>query len=298
MVRSKCNCYHSGMKSIREQVKELWMENPHITAKPACKKLKLDIKAHGRYVNNLLSSFRCHYIFGSHLGAQGVPHRRVFVWECVPRGVVECGEALRRGWVEVVNRNGMLVVRDVGRGSVHWYKGGLVRLYLRGAVQLARAKELFCRAFGWFTPAQWKKYLDVPLREESKHWVFEVGAPMPRFDIRQFERSHGIRIFADKSHPTAIEIEETQPFWITRFERVTDKLAVEIEQHLNLIKAWQKEAKARRSGVGAVTGQVIRLSNPRPVYLGKNRWWDPLTKKKFIRISPGTCIEAQEGKSV
>lgn len=296
MVRSKCNCYDSGMKSIRGQVKELWMEKPHITAKPACKKLKLDIKAHGRYVNNLLSWFRCHYIFGSHLGAQSFPHRRVFVWECVPRDVVHSA-ALQDGWVKVDNRNGMWVFRD-DRGTVHWYKGGLVRLYLRGAVQLARAKELFCRAFSWFTAEQWKKFLDVPLREESKHWVFEVGGQMPRFDIRQFERSHGIRIFADKSHPTAIEIEETQPFWIARFERVTDKLAVEIEQHLNLIKAWQKEARARRSGVGAVTGQVVRLSNPRPVYLGKNRWWDPLTKKRFIRISPGMGVEARGGESV
>ena len=121
-----------------------------------------------------------------------------------------------------------------------------MRLYLRGAVQLARAKELFCRAFSWFSDEQLCRFLDVPLREESRHWTFEVGSTLPRFDIRKFNRSHGIRIFADKSHPTAVEVEESQPFWIGELREAVELFGLEIKEHLKLIKEWQKEARTNR----------------------------------------------------
>jgi len=143
----------------------------------------------------------------------------------------------------------MWVFRD-DRGSVHWYKGGVVRLYLRGAVQLARAKELFCRAFSWFSDEQFVEFLDCPIREELRHWVFDVGAPMPRFDIRNFEKSHGLRIFTDGSHPTSLEVEETRPLSLVQFEETIGKLdgtidnfGVNLKEHLNLIQTWQKEAE-------------------------------------------------------
>ena len=240
--------------SLRQQIYELWVENPYIRPKEACKKLNLDYKTKGAMVRVRLSEFRCYHKFGSPQKAQTAPHRRVFVWERVERpvDVDGAGELVmplfvgRAGWKWVLgNNNGMWVFRD-DRGSVHWYKEGLVRLYLKGAVQLARAKELFCRAFSWFSPEELKKFLDVPLREELKHWVFDVGAPMPRFDIRQFERSHGIRIFTDGSHPTALEVEEGRPFWLDAFQDATDKFGVEIQEHLKLIQMWQKEAKFYR----------------------------------------------------
>lgn len=247
-------------ESIRKKVYEAWVQNPYFTATKICRKLHLKYKKHGNYVNKLLSEFRSYHKLGLPLGPQKLPHKRVFVWENVPRSLF-CGvrvvgrefeseghlrAAMRLcGWSEVANRNQMWVFRD-DLGAVHWYKGGLVRLYLRGALQLAKAKELFCRAFSWLGDEELAKYLDVPLREKSKHWVFELGAPVPRFDIRKFERSHGIRIFADGSHPTAVEVEETEPFWIGELREVTRAFGEEIKAHMELIKEWQKEAKARR----------------------------------------------------
>ena len=182
------------------------------------------------------------------------PHKRTFVWEEVPRrlfydrlgigesGVIEGLNAL--GWERASNRNRMLIYRD-DCGAVHWYKGGLVRLYLRGPVMLARAKELFCRAFSFMTPEQWCKYLDVPLREESRHWVFLVGAPLPRFDIRQFERSHGIRIFTDGSHPTALEVEDSTPFWLDKLERVQKQFAENLKTHLAVQDATKQLVQSK-----------------------------------------------------
>lgn len=237
------------LDSLRRKVYDEWCKNPYNTAQKICESLSLIYKDHGAYVNNLLSQFRSYYQFGSPQKAHVLPEHRVFEWEKIER--VAC---LHVGWVEVENNpNRMWVFRDVPRGTVHWYKEGLVRLYLRGELQLAKAKELFARAFSWFTPEQLKEYLDVPLKETYKKWTFDIGQPLPRFDIRQFERSHGLRIFTDGSHPTSVHVGESVPFWIdeqrqaTReFGEVVGQFGSEIKEHLKLIKMWQEEAKSLR----------------------------------------------------
>ena len=113
--------------SIRQRIYKLWTKNPYITAKPACKKLNLNYKKHGSYIRKELSQFRSYHKFGLPQKALN-PHRRIFVWENVPRSLLFCGDMCRSleklGWSEVSNRNGMWIFRD-DRGSVHWYKGGL-----------------------------------------------------------------------------------------------------------------------------------------------------------------------------
>lgn len=236
------------LPSFRRQLYELWVKNPYITPKKACQELKEPWERRRKYAKKLLSEFRGYHKLGSPQEAH-LPHRRVFVWERVEG---DRGVALGRGWSVVANVNGMMVFRD-DRGSVHWYQRNLVRLYLRGEVKLARAKELFCRAFSWFSSEELGKYLDAPLREESKHWVFELGAPVPRFDIRTFEKNFGIRIFSDGSHPTSLEVEETEPFWIDRvnesisnFGKLHEQFGENLREHLRLIKLWQREAKGIR----------------------------------------------------
>lgn len=234
-------------KSIRQGVYILWVANPILKSKMICAILHISYHKSGAYINKLLSEFRSYYDLGSPQKAQRLPHRRVFVWECVPRRwlddwLVERGIPKDDwlgifGWRRVVNRNGMLVYRDYKeRGTIHWYKGGLVRLYLKGPVMLARAKELFCEAFKFIPREELFKFVDAPLREESRHWVFDIGSPLPRFDIRQFERSHGIRIFVDGSHPTAVEVLESNPFWLHSLENAVEKFGLYMKDHLGLVK--------------------------------------------------------------
>lgn len=250
------------LDSLRQKAYQTWVKNPYITAKKFCEDNKISYKIHGAYINKLLSEYRSYHQFVSPQEAH-LPEHRVFEWECIPRSC-----ELSVGWVEVVNRNGMWVFRDV-RGTVHWYKEGLVRLYLRGELQLAKAKELFSRAFSWFTPEQLRKYLDVPLNETYKKWTFNVGAPMARFDIRQFERSHGLRIFTDGSHPTSLHVGEATPFWIDEWRRtnqefgqVIGQFGVEIKEHLNLIQEWQKEAKTRMGAYALKRKRRIKKTQP------------------------------------
>lgn len=247
--------------SLRKKVFDLWVANPYITPTEACRRLVAKLsqlkyfhKKHGNTIRVYLCNFRRTYDLGRPLKPLS-PHRRVFVWENVPRNLLPASHP--RGWKLVANRNQMLTYRH-DYGTVHWYLGGMVRLHLRGPVQLSRAKELFCRAFSWLSMDQLNKFVSGTLREESKHWVFDMGSPLPSFDIRKFERSHGIRIFTDKSHPHAIEVEETTPFWIGELRETTRELdqtiqglGVQITKHLKLIGEWQKEAHSRRKSTDA-----------------------------------------------
>jgi len=242
--------------SLRKKLYDLWVQNPYLTAKNACLKLEENYSDHGNYMNKLLSEFRSYYHFGSPLKAHLFPEHRVFEWERIPRELLPGeGELEKRlsewGWKRVVNRNDVWSFRDpLGQGSVHWYVGGLVRLYLKGELKLAKAKELFCRAFRWFDANDLRKYLDVPLVEKYRKWTFEMGQPVPRFDIRQFERSHGLRIFTDGSHPTSWHVGESIPFWLDEQREATKELGVvvrefgfDIKEHLKLIVGAQQFVK-------------------------------------------------------
>lgn len=249
---TKCHDDSSDTLSLRERTYRAWVENPHISAKKLCSKWKISYKKHGHTLRNYLSQFRCHYIFGLPQKAQKLPHKRIFVWSSVERSEFAEAEALKHGWKRASNRNRMLSFSG-DRGTVHWYLGGLVRLYLRGAVQIARAKELFGRAFSWFSSADLCKFLDIPLKEELKQWVFEVGSPLPRFDIRSFEASHGLRFFSNGSNPKAVEVEETEPLYMAKYEQLLDRLGSKIDRlgsevdgHLDLIEKWKEEAEVRR----------------------------------------------------
>jgi len=255
---------------------------------------EIEYKTHGNYVNKLLSEFRSYYKqvrVGLPLkplkdGGVGVTARfvggvcvgrlekRTFVWENVPRQPYVGGVDYKKGEVPVVrlaeagwrpvlgNRNNMWIFRG-GFGHVHWYKNGLVLLYLKGEFSqaaLAKVKELFCKAFFFMSMQEVSKYLDVPIREVSRKWIFDVGAPMPRFKINHFERSHGLVALTDNSHPTCIHFLESVPFWIDEQKQVNDKLSsnidglsdtvgqmgLEIKAHLKLIRAWEKQSDASR----------------------------------------------------
>jgi len=253
--------------SLRKKVFDEWVKNPYTRALKICEIHHLDYNQHGKYINRLLSEFRSYHNLGLPQKAQRLEHR-VFEWECISRELLpgtdlDVGRRLMFwGWKPVENRNGMWTFKGDPRGSVHWYKEGLVRLYLKGELQLASAKELFCHAFRWFTPKELVQYLDAPLKETFRKWIFEIGSPMPKIDIRSFERSHGLHIFTDLSHRTSLHVGEATPFWIDEQRQATSELSgvvqqfgVEIKEHLKLITLWQEEAK----GVRVVRQQPVNV---------------------------------------
>lgn len=240
--------------TLKNLIYGLWVQNPHLTASKICQILRKEQKDwhvyyqnHGGYINKLLSEFRSYPKLGSPQRPLNPSlHRRVFVWEFLSRDyyLKENGG----GWQDVDNQNGMMVFRHEHLGSVHWYKGGKVILYLRGELSLNHVKELFCEAYRSVLPHKvLMKYVEADLRfnETERHWVFDLGVPIPRFEIPHFVRSHGMGIGADGSHPTGIEIRESKPFWIGEVYGTLELFAEQIKSHLELIETWKKEAETR-----------------------------------------------------
>ena len=235
----------SEQDTIKQRALALFQQNQKIKAKQACSKLNLPYDEKGKLINNYLSEFRYHLKFGNIPSEpKSLPHWRKWVWNSVVFSEEAHSRALCCGWRESRNRNGMLVFSG-GLGSVEWFRNGTVLVLVKGSSHLGRAKTLFCRAFSFLSDDELKVLCSGSLREFGRHWVFDQEKEMPRFEIDQFRKSHGLRIFSDRSHPTAVEVEELEPIYLQGFIEAQNKLAENIRAHLDLIDAYRKEAEER-----------------------------------------------------
>jgi len=225
------------------------MQNPRITPKQACLQLRISYHKHGHTVRTYLSEFRCQYenSAGAYW-AKNLPHWRRWEWNKVEMTEQRLSEALSNGWRNVKNKNGMRQFKS-SEGSVQWYPGGSVVICLRGSSNLGRAKGLFCLAFSWLSDSEKLSLCEGSFREVGRHWVFDQEKPMPRFSINQFQKSHGLRIYSDGSHPTAIEAEETVPLYLQNIITAQNLLAQNLRSHLELIENWKREAEERAAAL-------------------------------------------------
>jgi hypothetical protein len=101
-----------------------------------------------------------------------------------------------------------------------------------------------------------KKY-----RTSGFHSTYDTGQFLPKTKIKDFEKSHGVIIkLGDGSHPTSVEIEQTEPFWFFKIEQIVDKLGVQIESHLALVKLWREESVENRRTLTELH-QNLKLQN-------------------------------------
>lgn len=183
--------------------------------------------------------------------------------------------AVSHGWRRAPNRNRHLVFK-CDLGSVQWYPHGSVAVFTRGNSNLGIAKSLFCKAFSWLSNSELGSLCAGSASEVGRHWEIDVGKPVPRgISIDQFQKSHGLRIHTDKSHDlNIVEVEETVPLYLQEMVTLQRLFDQNIREHLALIEAWQKEAKARArvsrdrkprkrkkkfSGVTIVTGWLKKV---------------------------------------
>jgi hypothetical protein len=98
-------------------------------------------------------------------------------------------------------------------------------------------------------------------RTSSFHSTIETRQVLPKTKIKDFKKSHGIEIkLGDGSHPTSVEIEQTEPFWFNKIEEVIDKLGTQIDSHLALIKLWRKESVENKRALTELH-QNLKLQN-------------------------------------
>jgi hypothetical protein len=235
----------SEESNLKQRVYALFQQFPRISPKEACRMLNLSHAEKGHTIRTYLSGFRCQSNFGNIPSVPiSLPHWRKWRWNPVVFTEEGRDKALSSGWRVSKNRNKMLVFRH-GLGSVEWFQNGTVWLVLRGSSSLGNAKTLVCRAFCWLSDSDLSRLCEGSLREFSRQWVFETGSKLPRFEISQFQKSHGLRIFTDRSHPTSVEIEELEPLYLQMIIDQQNKFGENLRSHLDLVQSLNAESKKR-----------------------------------------------------
>lgn len=274
--------YVHSEKSIRQIVFDLMADNKDISPSQICFILH---QSYGfDFVNKqTVKNYMVDWRNRNYYTARPLrPHRRVFRW-FVERAEEREKSALSREWCVAGNRNRMFVWKG-DFGSVHWYLSGTVLVNLRGEALLARAKETFSRAFSFLPKEELVRLLDAPSREIGRQWVFDLGQPLPRFEIRHFEKSHGLRIYSDGSHPTSIEVSEAEPFWLHRMDEMSETMKLStvaftesMNEHLGIIKTFREESDARSNEVSLLLKDLRRFFRRRRQTRKpkkKPRFWD------------------------
>ena len=108
-------------------------------------------------------------------------------------------------------------------------------------------------------------YLQTLFKEKycttSFHSIIETGQVLPKTKIDYFKKTHGLTIkLGDGSHPTSVEIEQTEPFWFNKIEKIIDKLGIQINSHLDLVKLWREESIENKR-VATELKKSIQLQN-------------------------------------
>jgi hypothetical protein len=185
-------------------------------------------------------------------------HRNTVTWT-IPQwnGQREkCVSQPGHGWA-LNKRNKLLHFKDED-GSILWHNTNRVELFLKRESNSAIVKRLFCKAFDSFIP-DWKE-IDSILNEgefTGRHHTFKIGDILPSFSIPYFARSHGLTIYSDGSHPDAIEVNETKPFWLNEMRQIGEDFKQNMASHMSLLNEMAK--MQRELSNSAFSARLLRV---------------------------------------
>lgn len=214
----------SETQSIRKQVFTILKENPLLTAKWICKRLKLPYEHYGKYVANLRSYWRSHY-----RSERGSICSSVHGWRgfCFVPANLSRESAVERGWVLTKSRNRFLLWKE-RLGRLRWFETDRVNLYVRKPANLGRAYQLVSNAFSYTAIIS---NLDVfygvlkSIRFKGASYVFDTGEKLPYLKVTLFKDSNGVEfVLGDKSHPTSLEARVMLPDWAERNEALLSEI--------------------------------------------------------------------------
>jgi hypothetical protein len=265
--------HYYGYRSGRQAVFEFLKENPELSPKQLMVKLHKETRFGGlksQVIKNYMTEWRREY---SQNGRVPMHH--------AGRGFVDSGfdvklwdEAPCFGWKVSRNKNRQRW-RYVNGVSFGWSRNGTVDVRFKESLHRGYLLAAFSRAF-WEvflsrgnsereTADFLKEVFEGKFRYVERHSTYDTGQPLPRTVIRDRELSHGETIcVGDGSHPTCIEIKEKMPFWASdlakslgEFQTSFCKVAADfketgllfadnMQKHLSLLDAWQKESVLRQ----------------------------------------------------
>jgi hypothetical protein len=245
--------HYDVYRSLRQVVFRQLDKNSSLSLKTQMEKLRREtvfVNPNKGTVKNYRSQWRHEY---SRNGRAPLHHAgRGFLEKAFDAGLWEVAPCY--GWrvSKNVNRERWRYANGVSFG---WSQNGTVDVRFKGSISRGHLLSAFSRAF-WDVLRSFGK----PERETADHLkvlfdekfhitertiTVDTGQPLPRTIIDR-RRSHGEIIkLGDGSHPTSVEIEETEPIWLDKWTKTVDKFGLEIQSHLDLIKTWKEQNDAQ-----------------------------------------------------
>lgn len=247
---------HSG----RRAVDQILNENPHLSFAGVKKKLhEKNIKLENQTVRNYMSRWRLYSRNGVvpslHFGLGRLDSGfDVGLWNAAPT----FGQ-----WKESRNKNRC---RRLFKSGVwlDWHRNGTILFRFRGSMPGGYLLGVFSQAF-WDilkfsgkSQAEITEYLRALFKERyrqiKRHSTYETGQPLPKTIIDR-KKSHGEIIkLGDGSHPTSLEIEETEPFWVSGLKDAVRQFGENMKSHLDLVRALKEESEKRQGAFERIIG--------------------------------------------
>jgi len=250
--------YVEYTRSGRKAVFQLLNENPHLSFLALKEKLhEKNIKLEDQTIRNYMSNWRLYSRNGRvprlHFGLGRLDSGfGVGLWDAAPSF----------GWKESKNKNRC---RRMFKSGVwlDWHRNGTIVFRFKGALPQHYLMGVFSQAFWDMVKYSGKPereisdYLRVLFKERyhqvSRHSVYETGAPLPKTVIDR-KRSHGEIIkLGDGSHPTSVEVEETEPFWASGLKDAAVHMAENLRSHVQVMRETRKAV----AGLELVTRRIL-----------------------------------------
>jgi hypothetical protein len=259
--------YVEYTRSGRKAIEHFLNENPYLSFAALRKKLhEKNICLKDQTIRNYISNWRVY----SKNGRVPMHHGH--------RGFLESGfgvglwdVALCYGWRVSRNRNRERW-RCVDGVSFGWSRNGKVDVRFKGPLPRAYLLGAFSRAF-WNVlrssgkpegeSADYLKALfEGKFRLVERTITVETGQPLPKVTIDR-KRSHGEIIkLGDGSHPTSVEIEETEPFWASELKEAAIHISKNLKSHVEVMRVTKEVVQELKSESLKRQEALKRITSP------------------------------------
>lgn len=237
--------------NIREGIRNLLRQNPKFSTKKICSMLGLPYPIYKGYVRKEACIFRRESVTHVTVTPEH-SHRNKYVWK------IEAWEGIKaklsKPW-KYSQTNRLWFFHDDILGSILWHNTNRIELLLKGRLQLARVKELFCHAFLDYVTIHEIDQVFGQGVIESRHHVFPISQQLPKFEIDYFAGSHGLTVYSDGSHKNAIEVSETKPFWLEELHEIGDNFKQDMNRHMALLDTMNQKVAEKEP---KLLGKILR----------------------------------------
>jgi hypothetical protein len=227
---------------ITREIRQILTERPHISAKLLCEELGISYNKYRRIVYN--ERWKLMRSRATPSSPSRVYHALALSADIGPDAYSKALATASREkcfgrWYVTDNRNRQLAFVNDWILAWLWPTG-------RYRAQLKRDVSKLQDALAWAKVT----LLALGLSEDaasavkfdfSRHRVFYIGKQVPQFRINEYRKPLGLEIYADGSHPMAVETTETTPDWFSRAEATLNALHQGSLNMQQLLKAMAEE---------------------------------------------------------